>query len=161
MFELLYESKGVGLAANQVVLPWRVFVINSTGDSEDKDQEFVFINPEITGRKGSEEAEEGCLSLPELYGDVRRPSEIVVEAWDLKGQEFQMGLSELPARVVQHENDHLDGVLFVDRLSDSARREIQPRLDDFRVVFQRQQDDGQIPAEQDLNRRLNELESQA
>ena len=85
MFELMYEARGIGLAGNQVALPWRLFVINPTGDPEEKDAEMVFINPEIVSRSGSEEAEEGCLSLPDVFGDVRRAEKIVVEAFDLQG----------------------------------------------------------------------------
>ena len=158
MFELMYASRGIGLAANQVALPLRVFVINPTGDADEKDQEFVFINPEITSRKGMEEAEEGCLSLPDTYGQVRRPDQIVVEAFDLKGQGFEMELDELPARVVQHENDHLDGVLFVDRMSDTGRRELEPRLEDFETIFRRHQESGKIPSDKDLEAELTRLE---
>ena len=71
MFALMYEAKGIGLAANQVALPWRLFIINPSGEPENTDEEFVFLNPEILRRKGSEEGEEGCLSLPDMYGPVR------------------------------------------------------------------------------------------
>ena len=158
MFELMYEAKGVGLAANQVALPWRVFVANPTGEPEEKDFEWVFVNPEIVDRKGNDEAEEGCLSLPDLYGPVRRPERIVVEAFDLQGQEFRLELSELPARVIQHENDHLDGIMFIDRMSETSRRELDPRLTDFETVFRRRQESGQTPADEQLEKTLRELE---
>ena len=110
MFDVMYEARGVGLAANQVGLPLRLFIVNTSAESGEKDgeedEELVFINPEITHRKGSVEGEEGCLSLPELYGQVRRAEEIVVEAFDLQGREFSMTLTELAGRVVQHETDH-------------------------------------------------------
>src|SRR5262245_40675031 len=112
MFELMYEHKGIGLAANQVALPYRLFVANISGDAEHADEEHVFINPEILSRQGTVEAEEGCLSLPALYGQVRRSENVVVSAFDLDGNEFEMTLEDLPARVIQHETDHLDGVLF-------------------------------------------------
>lgn len=158
MFELMYESRGVGLAANQVALPFRLFVINPTSDPEQPDQEHVFINPEIMRRKGSVEGEEGCLSLPEVFGMVRRAEEIVVEAFDLDGQQFRMELDELPARVVQHEYDHLDGVLFVDRMTEAARREIEHRLSDFDTYFRRQQQSGQYPSDEEIRKRLHEME---
>lgn len=158
MFELMYESNGVGLAANQVALPYRLFVVNITADPEQRDEEHVFVNPEIVRRKGSGEGEEGCLSLPELYGPVRRAEEIVVEAFDLKGQGFEMSLTELPARVIQHENDHLDGVLFVNRLTDSARRELEPQLAGLEARFRRQQEAGEYPPDDEIKRRLRELE---
>ena len=80
MFDLMYEAKGVGLACNQVALPWRMFVLNLTGKPEEKSEEHVFINPEIVRRRGTQEEEEGCLSFPKLYGQVRRAKEIVVSA---------------------------------------------------------------------------------
>lgn len=156
MFELMYESKGIGLAANQVALPFQVFVINPTGDPEEKDQEFVFINPEITSRKGSEEGEEGCLSLPDVYGQVRRAEHIVVQAYDLTGQGFELSLSELPARVVQHESDHLQGIMFLERMTDAARRELQPQLELFESHFRSQQEQGKIPDESQLLREWQE-----
>jgi peptide deformylase len=162
MFDVMYEARGVGLAANQVGLPLRLFIVNTSAESGEKDgeedEELVFINPEITHRKGSVEGEEGCLSLPELYGQVRRAEEIVVEAFDLQGREFSMTLTELAGRVVQHETDHLDGVLFTDRLSDSAQREVEGRLDDFETQFRRQQAEGEIPAVDEIKRQLKALE---
>src|ERR1700685_4320197 len=105
MFECMYASNGVGLAANQVALPFRLFIINATTDAAQSQAEYVFLNPEIVRRKGSAEDEEGCLSLPQLYGQVRRAEKIVVNAFDLDGQEFEMSLEGLSARVVQHEYD--------------------------------------------------------
>ncbi|MGE0374122.1 MAG: peptide deformylase [Planctomycetaceae bacterium] len=147
MFDLMYAAKGIGLAANQVALPLRLFIMNPSGDPAELDSEFVFINPEIIGRKGSALGEEGCLSLPDLYADVRRPEQITVEAYDLEGQGFEMTLDDLPARVVQHELDHVDGVLFIDRVSDSIQREIAPQLADFEAIFRRQQETGKIPSD--------------
>ena len=118
MFELMYSAKGIGLAANQVGLPYRFFVVNVTADPAEKDEEFVFLNPRISRRKGATAGEEGCLSLPGLYANVERAEEIVVEAYDLDGEIFEMELDELPARVVQHECDHLDGVLYPMRIRD-------------------------------------------
>lgn len=157
MFELMYEHRGIGLAANQVGLPWRFFIINPSGDADNKDDEFVFINPEISDRKGSEEAEEGCLSLPRVYGDVRRPEKITVEAFDLNGQGFQMALEDLPARVVQHETDHLDGVMFFDRMTEAAARELKPKLDDFETLFRKQQEAGKVGPDDELAKEIERL----
>jgi peptide deformylase len=158
MFELMYASKGIGLAANQVALPWRLFVINPTGDAAESDQEFVFINPEIVRRRGSVEGEEGCLSVPELFGKVRRAEFVTVRAFDLTGEEFEMKLDDLPARVIQHESDHLDGVMFTDRMADADREEVEPVLADFEAKFRRRQAVGEVPSDEELKRRLKESE---
>jgi peptide deformylase len=163
MFELMYAAEGIGLAANQVGLPYRLFVLNLTGKKEEKDQEHVFINPEIVSRKGTQEAEEGCLSFPKLYGQVRRAQEIVVEAFDLDGQGFELSIDDLASRAIQHETDHLDGMLFTDRLSESTQREVAPTIADFESQFRRQQELGVIPADAEIEaelRRLAEQQSQ-
>ncbi len=160
MFALMYEAKGIGLAANQVALPWRLFVINPSGDPEQTDEEFVFVNPEILRRKGSDEDEEGCLSLPELYGPVRRSTTLVVEAFDLEGRPFRMDLDDFPARVVQHEYDHIDGVLFIDRMTETRRRECESRLTDMETAFRKSQQTGETPDDATLQQRLRELEPQ-
>jgi len=157
MFELMYASEGIGLAANQVGLPYRLFVLNLTGKREEQDQEHVFINPEIVKRKGNQEAEEGCLSFPKLYGQVRRANEVVVEAFDLEGRGFELTIDDLGSRAVQHETDHLDGVLFVDRLSDSAKREVAPTLADFETQFRRQQELGVYPSDVEIRAQLQRL----
>ena len=82
MFDLMYEARGIGLAANQVGLPYRLFIVNASAEPSETDEELVFINPEIIRRKGSAEGEEGCLSLPEVYGTVPRAEKILVEAYD-------------------------------------------------------------------------------
>jgi peptide deformylase len=158
MFELMYAAKGIGLAANQVALPYRLFVINPTGDADETDQEHVFLNPEIIRRKGSVEGEEGCLSLPDLYGSVPRADQIVVSAFDLSGQEFEMTLSELPSLVIQHENDHLDGVLFIDRVNEPTLRDLLPHLEDLEQQFRRDQKAGTIANNEVLEKRLKSLE---
>ena len=157
MFDLMYAAEGIGLAANQVGLPYRLFIMNLTGKREEADQEHVFINPEIVKRKGTQEAEEGCLSFPKLYGDVRRSEEIVVEAYDLEGQGFELTVDDLASRAIQHETDHLDGRLFIDRLSESAQREAQSRINDFETLFRQQQQSGQIPSDADLSAELQRL----
>jgi peptide deformylase len=139
-------------------MPLRLFIMNATGSAAESAAEQVFLNPEIVRRKGSVEAEEGCLSLPGLYGQVRRSEKIVVNAFDLEGREFEMDLEDLEARVVQHENDHIDGVLFIDRMTEVARRELDPRIADFEAQFRRQQASGAIPSDDVLERTLRGLE---
>jgi peptide deformylase len=145
MFELMYTSKGVGLAANQVDLPVRLFVVNEKGDPAAKQLERVFINPVLSRRKGLVEGEEGCLSLPGLYGQVPRAEKIFVNAFDLAGNEIKEEVSDMLARVVQHETDHLDGVLFIDRLSSTGRLALKEPLDEFELIFERQRERGEVP----------------
>ena len=110
MTETMRKAEGVGLAAPQVGILKRVFVIETeeTGVLE-------FINPEILETLGKQVGQEGCLSVPERYGDVERPAMVKVKAFDRYGKEFEMVLKKLAARAVCHENDHLDGVLYIDR----------------------------------------------
>lgn len=161
MFELMYEHKGIGLAANQVGLPLRLFVINLTGEATEKEEELVFINPEIVRRKGTFVGEEGCLSLPKLYGDVRRAEKIVVEAFDLDGQGFEVSVDDLASRAIQHESDHLDGILFPDRMSESAQRELASAMSDFEALFRRQQEVGTMPSDEKIKRQLKEWETRS
>ena len=105
---------GIGLAANQVALPFRFFILNLTADPEQKDQERVFINPEIVKRHSSIEDEEGCLSFPGLYAKVRRARKIKVRAFDLDGNPIELDAEDLFSRAIQHETDHLSGKLFID-----------------------------------------------
>ena len=158
MFELMYSAKGVGLAANQVALPYRFFVVNITADPAEKDEEFVFLNPRIRRRKGATSGEEGCLSLPGVYANVERADEVVIEAFDLTGEAFEMDLDELAARVVQHETDHLDGVLFVDRLVPDERLKLEPKLLGFESDFRKQQAAGEFPPDDVIKQQLRELE---
>ena len=115
LFETMRAAKGVGLAANQIGVARRVAVVDV---GEDDPGELVLINPAIVQR-GDERAtsEEGCLSIPEIYGDVERDLEITVEALDRKGRPYRVDLKGYKARAVQHEIDHLDGVLFLDHLN--------------------------------------------
>ena len=115
MIELMHEAEGVGLAAPQVGLSWRLFVVNPTGDAGD---DRVFINPVLTEPSEEVDArEEGCLSIPDVRGQIRRPRRITIEALDEQGQRVTLTSDELPARIWQHETDHLDGVLIIDRMS--------------------------------------------
>lgn len=120
MYETLEEADGVGLAAPQVGVDQRFFIV-SLPDGTKK----TFINPEITGYSvETNPYEEGCLSLPGVYHDVERPSKVIVKAQDENGEEFTLKASGLMARVIQHENDHLDGKLFIDRLNDRDREKV-------------------------------------
>lgn len=158
MFDLMYEANGIGLAANQVDLPYRLFVLNLSGDEELKDQEQVFINPVILKRNGSVEHEEGCLSLPKLYADVRRAETVTVSAYDLAGREVTAEATDLFSRAVQHETDHLDGVLFVDRLSEGAKLEVKEKMRFFEDRFFAAREAGDIPSDEAILARLRELE---
>ena len=115
MLELMHQAPGVGLAAPQVGLPWRLFVANPTQDpAEDR----VFVNPQLSDpARELVDYEEGCLSLPDIRADIRRPRAVTITATDLEGHSFTLTSDELPARIWQHEYDHLDGVLILDRMS--------------------------------------------
>jgi peptide deformylase len=157
MFDLMYAAKGVGLAANQVALPFRFFVLNLTADPEKKDEEKVFINPEIVKRHSSSEDEEGCLSLPGIHGKVRRARRIRVRAFDLEGNLIEHDADELFSRVVQHETDHLDGKLIIDYLEPLALRAVEERLHELEQSYRQAQRSGAIPADEELVRRLQEM----
>ena len=158
MFELMYEHKGVGLAANQVDLPYRMFIANPTGEAAEKEAEMVFINPVLSGPKGQAEAEEGCLSMPGVHGDVRRAEKIAVTAYNLGGQEIQQEVDGLLARILQHETDHLDGKLFIDRLSVTAAMDVRDALDELEADFTSKRGLGQIPDDKAIAARLADLE---
>lgn len=117
LFETMDAAKGVGLAANQVGVTQRVAVV---GVDDDR---FAMINPIIVSAEGRARAEEGCLSMPDVFGEVTRPERIVLEALDEGGQPYRRELDGYVARAVQHEIDHLDGILFFDHLS-ILKREI-------------------------------------
>ena len=111
LFETMDAARGVGLAANQIGVARRVAVVDADGDR------FVMIDPTIVETEGSSTAEEGCLSIPDIYGDVTRPERVVIEALDQDGTHYRKEATGLKARAIQHEIDHLDGILFLDHLS--------------------------------------------
>jgi peptide deformylase len=156
MFEIMYQAGGIGLAATQVALPYRLFVVNLEA-RPDAGEELVFINPSLSRPRGNAVQEEGCLSLPGLRMDVRRPEQIVVKAWSLEGEPFEEDLDGLLARVVQHEFDHLEGRLFTDRLPDAAALEARRSLDTFREVFAGKQSRGELPIDAELLAQLDRL----
>jgi len=116
MFETMAVACGVGLAANQVGVTRRVAVINA------ESQTFAMINPQIVAEDGRATAEEGCLSIPEAFAEVQRPERVTLEALDEDGVPFRLEASGLVARAIQHEIDHLDGILFIDHLSPMKRQ---------------------------------------
>jgi peptide deformylase len=111
MLETMDAAKGLGLAANQVGVARRVAVVDVDGDR------FAMIDPRIVESEGRATAEEGCLSIPEIYADVTRPDRVVIEALDADGNLYRKDATGLKARAIQHEIDHLDGILFLDHLS--------------------------------------------
>jgi peptide deformylase len=157
MFDLMYSAKGIGLAANQVAVPFRFFVLNLTADAEQKDKEQVFINPEIVKRHSSVEDEEGCLSLPGLYAQVRRAKRIRVRAFDLEGNPVEYDADELFSRAVQHEADHLDGKLFIDYLEPLVRYSHEEKLRDFELQHRKAQAGGKLPPDDELLKRLDSM----
>jgi peptide deformylase len=158
MFDLMYLSEGIGLAANQVDLPLRLFVVNLEA-KPDEGEELVFINPVVSHPKGSEEAEEGCLSLPGLYGPVTRPKQVRITAYRLSGEQVREDVTGLMARVVQHELDHLDGVLFTDRMSEENRATVESHLAKFEDSFRGAREAGEIEPDDVLAARRQEWEA--
>ena len=140
MWETMYAAKGVGLAAPQIGLSIRLFVIDATPFFDDENMDDfelnsiknfkkVFINPKITRQNGSLwEFNEGCLSIPEIREDVSRRSKIIIEYFDENFQFHRLELSGLAARVVQHEYDHIEGILFTDHISSLKKRLIKRKL---------------------------------
>ncbi len=118
MLELMYAHRGVGLAATQVGIPLQLFVANPTGQD---DQEMIFINPQILDESGWTEAEEGCLSVPEVHASIIRRDKCVIEGLDLSGKKIAQPVEALLARICQHEMDHLDGRLILNRMSAVAK----------------------------------------
>src|SRR5260370_1189977 len=145
MMEAMYEARGLGLAAPQVALPFQLMVMNVTGDPEQRDREEVFINPVIVERKGSVDDEEGCLSFPGLYQKVRRAKTLKVQAYNLKGELVEKVVTDLEARAWQHELDHLNGVLFIDKMGILARLSARSSVKSFECEFRRAQERGEIP----------------
>jgi peptide deformylase len=126
MFETMYAAPGIGLAATQVDWHHQLIVIDV---SEDNREPRVFINPEILSKEGSASGEEGCLSVPGIYDDVKRAEKVRVRAKDADGKTFEEDLTGMLGICLQHEMDHLNGKLFVDYLSELKRQRIRKKLD--------------------------------
>ncbi len=135
MFETMYHSKGVGLAAPQIGLPIRLFIVDAAGFNEDGEApelegfKRVFINPIIIEEKGKEwKFEEGCLSIPGIREEVSRKPELTIEYYNEKFELVEEKLDGLGARVVQHEYDHIEGILFIDKINPLRKQLIKSRL---------------------------------
>jgi len=126
MLETMYAAPGIGLAATQVNVHKQIVVIDI---SEEKNQPHVFINPVITKKDGEETSEEGCLSVPEYYAEVKRAETVTVEALDKNGEKFTLDAEGLLAVCIQHELDHLKGKLFIDYLSPLKQKRLRKKLE--------------------------------
>lgn len=125
----MYQRDGVGLAAPQVGISKRIIVVDPHWAKDGSSREpVVMLNPVIEASSGETETEEGCISVPGLYAWVKRPSDITVTYTDLQGERHTLSLSGYPAVVIQHEYDHLEGVLFVDRLGTVAKLKLRRGL---------------------------------
>ena len=134
LIQKLHDGKGIGLAGPQVGIMERIFAVHIEGDVPR-----FFINPSII--QTSQELtkyEEGCLSIPGFYADVIRPQSIKVQAWNENGKSFIMEVNGLLARVILHEYDHLEGILFIDRLPEQSKKRLQPKLDKLSLRLLRQ-----------------------
>jgi len=130
MLEIMHAGKGVGLAGPQVGFPKRLFVTHVEGD-----EPRVFINPSIIWTSQEQiNCEEGCLSLPGMYAEVKRPGKIKVQAWNEKGRAFTLEVAGILARVIQHEYDHLEGILFIDRINEAKRAKILAKMKKRRKI---------------------------
>ncbi len=132
MFDLMRLAKGVGLAAPQVGVDLRLFVMNATGEPAD---DKVYINPVLTDGDGTEADEEGCLSLPTIYIQVERDISLHMRAQDLTGQFFDEDATGFVARVWQHENDHLNGVMLTDRMGPVAKMTFRKKLKEMEADY--------------------------
>lgn len=161
MIDLMLEHHGLGLAAPQVALPYQIFVWRPGGEPEQPPgQERVFINPVISDRKGSVEADEGCLSFPGLYQKVRRAKSIRVQAYDQHGAAIDEALSDLPARIVQHETDHLHGRLYIDLFGPVAKVASRKDIAVFERDFRKEQERGLVRSNREILRQLRALEKE-
>jgi peptide deformylase len=131
MFDTMYAAPGVGLAAPQVGVLKRIFVMDCSSGKDPK-QKIAFINPVITSTEGEQSGDEGCLSFPGIYFDVKRARRVIARAFNVNGEEFTIDALDLAARCIAHETDHLDGELFIDYLSplkrDLVKRKIKKRI---------------------------------
>lgn len=136
MFERMFESQGVGLAAPQVGLSMRLFVLNDEGDKDKPERNLALINPTIKSFGGKKtRQEEGCLSLPGVHADITRPEKCVVHHFDVDGNEVEKEYDGFVARIIQHEYDHLQGVLLVDRMTPSDKLRNRAAVDELKAAY--------------------------
>jgi peptide deformylase len=133
MFETMYAAPGVGLAAVQVGVSQRFFVMDCSG-GKDPDQRLVVINPEVIHVEGEQNGEEGCLSFPGIFTPVERSLRAVVRAHDINGNEFEIDDTELTARCMLHETDHCDGIVFLDKMSVLKRELVKRKIKKLQKV---------------------------
>lgn len=157
MFEIMYEFRGVGLAANQVNLPIRLFIANASGEKTEG-PELVFINPVIVKANGSAVAEEGCLSLPGINGEVKRNKSLQINAYDMGGNEINTEVDGFLARIIQHEIDHLDGVLFIDRVTEESKRPIADEIAKFERIYRERTAAGELGSDADVQAEIQKWE---
>lgn len=138
MLHTMYSYRGVGLASPQVGLDLNLVVLNPEGDPANTDDEMVLVNPKIKSRKSLEFGEEGCLSFPGIYAEVERHHTIVITYMDLEGAEQTFKCEGFLARIILHEMDHLQGVLFVDRVSAAERIRVRGKLLELENDYQAQ-----------------------
>ncbi len=136
MLDLMYATNGVGLAAPQVGIASSLLVLNPSGDRAKSEDELILFNPVLKSRKGKAWGQEGCLSFPELYGDVQRATKIVVEAVGIDGETIEFRAEDFLARVIQHEMDHLKGVVFIDRFSPADKIRVKSKIEEFEQRYQ-------------------------
>lgn len=138
MMEAMYEEGGVGLAAPQVGIEQKLLVLNPAGDRADRSGELVLCNPKVTKKKGRDFEEEGCLSFPGLHADVERWVKITVTYQDLDGKEGTLHAEGWLARIIQHEIDHLEGVVFTDRLTAAEKLRVKAQLQELEDRYRAQ-----------------------
>lgn len=132
MFLVMYAAQGIGLAAPQVGINKRLMIYNESGDPKKWIDEVILVNPKIVERSESVDIEtEGCLSFPGMNGDVERPKWIKVEAFSATGKKIKKKYSGWEARIFQHEYDHLDGIVYIDRLVPESKQSVQTRLNEL------------------------------
>ncbi len=135
MFEVMYKHRGIGLAGPQVGIQQRILLANISGDRTRKEEERVFLNPVIVSKSGAMNEDEGCLSLPGLSAKIRRSALLKVSYYDLSGQMWEMEAEGLYSKLFQHEIDHLDGVLMIDKMSAADLKQLKPLLDELEEDF--------------------------
>lgn len=150
MFDIMYKTDGIGLSAPQVGMNVQLMVFNAAGE-RGEGEEIVLVNPRVSRySRRIIPYEEGCLSFPMIYGDVERPDSVKVDAQDINGARFEISLSALPARVFQHEFDHLQGVLFFDKMTDEVLDTIR---EDLVALEKKYEDRTGLPTPESINTR--------